>query len=183
MRAPGVLSWAAGHSRDLLGMSEPASPYTGQRFVPLSTRNRPRRTLSQNYGWHLHPYAELLGPLAALLCQRVLASDVLGTDDTPVTLLTPGEEHGSRTARFWLYRGRHAVPYDVFAFTDSRTRDGPDQFQPFRGTLSGDCYSGYVNIEQVTQGRIKFSACLGHARRYVFDAREQQPVLGSQRWP
>jgi hypothetical protein len=36
-----------------------------------------------------------------------------------------------------------------------------------------------VNIEQVTQGRIKFSACLGHARRYVFNAREQQPVLAS----
>ena len=65
-------------------------------------------------------------------------------------------------------------------FTDSRTRDGPDQFlAPFRGILSGDCYSGYVNIEQVTHGRIQFSACLGHARRYVFDAREQQPVLGS----
>jgi hypothetical protein len=52
--------------------------------------------------------------------------------------------------------------------------------EPFRGILTGDCYSGYVNIEQVTQGRIKFSACLSHARRYVFDAREQQPVLGSQ---
>jgi hypothetical protein len=124
--------------------------------------------------------AELFAPLAELFRQRVLASDVLGTDDTPVTLLTPGEEKGSREARFWLYRGRQAAQYDVFAFTDSRTRDGPDQFlAPFRGILSGDCYSGYVNIEQVTQGRIQFSACLGHARRYVFDAREQQPVLGS----
>jgi transposase len=80
-----------------------------------------------------------------------------------------------------LYRGRQGAPYDVFAFTDSRTRDGPDAFlEPFRGILSGDCYSGYVNIEQVTQGRIKFSACLSHARRYVFTAREQQPVLASQ---
>jgi hypothetical protein len=51
---------------------------------------------------------------------------------------------------------------------------------PFQGILSGDCYSGYVNIEQVTHGRIEFSACLSHARRYVFDAREQEPVLGSQ---
>ncbi len=125
--------------------------------------------------------AELLAPLAGLFRQRVLAGEILGTDDTPVTLLTPREGDGSREARFWLYRGRNAAPYDVFAFTDSRTRDGPDRFlEPFRGTLSGDCYSGYVNIEQVTQGRIKFAACLGHARRYVFNAREQQPVLGSQ---
>jgi hypothetical protein len=125
--------------------------------------------------------AEVFGPLVALFCQRVLATDVVGTDDTPVTLLTPREGDGSRQARFWLYRGRDGAPYDVFAFTDSRTRDGPDKFlEPFHGILSGDCYSGYVNIEEVTQGRIKFSACLGHARRYVFNAREQQPVLGSE---
>ncbi|MEK7753406.1 MAG: IS66 family transposase, partial [Acidobacteriota bacterium] len=125
--------------------------------------------------------AELFTPLAQLFRERVLALDLLGTDDTPVTLLTPREGDGSKQARFWLYRGRHGAPYDVFAFTDSRTRDGPDAFlEPFQGILSGDCYSGYVNIEQVTQGRIKFSACLSHARRYVFNAREQQPVLASQ---
>ena len=125
--------------------------------------------------------AELFAPLAELFRERVLACDILGTDDTPVTLLTPREGDGSRQARFWLYRGRQGAPYDVFAFTDRRTRDGPDAFlEPFRGILSGDCYSGYVNIEQVTQGRIKFSACLNHARRYVFNAREQQPVLASQ---
>jgi transposase len=125
--------------------------------------------------------AELFRPLAERFRHCVLSKDVLGTDDTPVTLLTPGEGDGSRQARFWLYRGRDGAPYDVFAFTNSRQRDGPDQFlEPFRGILTGDCYSGYVNIEQVTQGRIKFSACLSHARRYVFDAREQHPVLGSQ---
>jgi transposase len=125
--------------------------------------------------------SELFVPLAELFRQRVLATDLLGTDDTPVTLLTPGVGDGSREARFWLYRGRQAAPYDVFAFTDRRSRAGPDQFlASFRGILSGDCYSGYVNIEQVTGGRIKFSACLGHARRYVFKARTQQPLLGSQ---
>lgn len=125
--------------------------------------------------------AELFVPLADLFRQRVLATEILGTDDTWVTLLTPREGDGSRKARFWLYRGRDHAPYDVFAFTDSRERDGPDNFlESFRGILSGDCYSGYVNIETVTAGRIKFSACLGHARRYVFKARAQQPVLGSQ---
>ncbi len=125
--------------------------------------------------------AELFVPLVDLFRRRVLATNIIGTDDTWVTLLTRGEGDGSRKARFWLYRGRDQAPYDVFAFTDSRTRDGPDGFlESFQGILSGDCYSGYVNIEKVTGGRIKFSACLGHARRYVFNAREQQPVLGSQ---
>jgi transposase len=125
--------------------------------------------------------AELLVPLAALLRQWVLAGSVLGTDDTPVTLLTPGAEAGSREARFWLYRGPATSPYNVFAFTDSRARAGPDRFlETFTGTLTGDCYSGYVNIEQVTQGRIRFAACLAHARRKLFDTREQQPSLSSQ---
>jgi transposase len=125
--------------------------------------------------------AELLVPLAELLRQRVLASSVLGTDDTPVRLLTPGAEAGSREARFWLYRGPATAPFNVFAFTDSRAREGPDGFlETFTGTLTGDCYSGYVNMEQVTQGRIRFAACLAHARRKVFDTRAQYPALSSQ---
>ena len=104
--------------------------------------------------------AELLRPLAMLQVERILASGVVNTDDTPVTLLTPGTGKGSRQARFWIYRSRQpGALYDAFAFTDNRKRAGPDEFlKDFRGTICGDCYSGYVNIEQVTNGRITFSA-------------------------
>jgi transposase len=125
--------------------------------------------------------ASLFLPLAERMRQLILATAVLGTDDTPVTLLTPGVGGGSREARFWLYRGRDAAPYNVFAFTDSRAREGPDRFlETFHGIITGDCYSGYVNIEKVTRGRIRFSACLAHARRKIFESREQQPALSSQ---
>ncbi len=68
-----------------------------------------------------------------------------------------------------------------FPFTNSRARAGPDEFlQDFQGTICGDCYSGYVNIERVTDGRIAFSACNTHARRYVFNAREQCAELSSE---
>ena len=123
---------------------------------------------------------DLVVPLAVQLQLRVLASGVIASDDTPVTLLTPGIDKGSRQARFWIYRGLHEAPYNVFAFTDSRAREGPDRFlESFRGILLGDCYSGYVNIEQVTGGRIEFSACLTHGRRKVFLSREQCPALSS----
>jgi hypothetical protein len=117
-----------------------------------------------------------------LQVERILASGVINTDDTPVTLLTPGKDKGSRQARFWIYRSSQSgALYDAFAFTDSRSRAGPDDFlKEFRGTICGDCYSGYVNIEQVTAGRISFSACNAHARRYVFNAREQDPELSSK---
>jgi hypothetical protein len=128
--------------------------------------------------------AELLSPLALLLAARVLSSLIINTDDTEVTLLTPGkaEAKGSRKARLWIYRGNEPqAPYDVFAFTNSRVRAGPDEFlKDFQGTICGDCYSGYVNIEDVTDGRIVFSACNAHARRYVFNAREQQIELSSE---
>jgi transposase len=126
--------------------------------------------------------AELLRPLAMLEVERILASGVINTDDTPVTLLTPGVDKGSRQARFWIYRSsRPGALYDAFAFTDNRERAGPDEFlKDFRGTICGDCYSGYVNIEQVTDGRIAFSACNAHARRYVFNARQQDPELSSK---
>ena len=126
--------------------------------------------------------ADLLWRLASLMIERVLASSVINTDDTSATLLTPGEDKGSRKARFWLYRSNepHAL-YDVFAFTNSRARAGPDEFlREFSGTICGDCYSGYVNIEDVTNGRIAFSACNAHARRYVRGAREQHPELSSE---
>lgn len=126
--------------------------------------------------------AELMRPLAMLETQCILASGVVNTDDTGVTLLTPGEGKGSRESRFWIYRGRQpGAWYDAFAFTDSRARAGPDEFlKDFEGTICGDCYSGYVNIEVVTDGRIAFSACNAHARRYVFNARQQHPELSSR---
>ena len=82
-----------------------------------------RSTLGQIIGRS----ARLLRPLAMLLKRRILASGVVNTDDTPVTLLTPGEAKGSRQARFWIYRSRQAgACYDTFAFTDNRSRAGPD---------------------------------------------------------
>jgi transposase len=126
--------------------------------------------------------ADQLLPLAMLETERVLAACVVNTDDTEVRLLTPGEGKGSRKARLWIYRSNEAnSQYDVFAFTNSRSRAGPNSFlQDFQGTITGDCYSGYVNIETATDGRIGFSACNTHSRRYVFNAREQDPGLSSQ---
>jgi len=126
--------------------------------------------------------AERLRPLAMLETERVLSSTVLHTDDTEVRLLTPGEGKGSRKARLWIYRSNEEqASYNAFAFTNSRARAGPDEFlRDFWGTICGDCYSGYVNIEDVTNGRIAFSACNAHARRYVFNAREQHAEVSSE---
>jgi transposase len=65
-----------------------------------------------------------------LMVRRVLLSHVLATDDTVMPLLQPGR---TRQARMWIYLGDESQPYNVFHFTISRSRDGPQQF--LRGSL------------------------------------------------
>jgi transposase len=150
----------------------------------------------------------LLPPFIDSLRDEVLKSEVVGTDDTRVTLLLPAgghipevreddpkskriaevfaaaraEQKPSVTARMWAYRSV-TVPLNVFDFTVSRHRDGPDQFlidSQFTGTLLADCYSGYQGITLRSDSRIARAACNAHARRKLFDARENHPLLASQ---
>lgn len=149
---------------------------------------------------------DLLPPLIESWRDDVLASGLLGTDDTRVTLLLPpviapprektqraqrcfevfsaAQAAGERsvTARMWAYRSV-LVPLNVFDFTVSRHRDGPDQFlidTQFTGTLLADCYSGYQGITLRSDARITRAACNAHARRKFFDARDNHPLLASQ---
>jgi transposase len=133
----------------------------------------------------------------------VLKSAVLGTDDTRVTLLFPPEipaakpgdprsqrihevftkarEKGntSVSARMWAYRAVE-MPINVFDFTVSRHRDGPQEFlQNYTGKLMADCYSGYESIALKSDSRIQRGACWGHARRKVFEGRSSHPLESS----
>ena len=75
------------------------------------------------------------------------------------------------------------MPINVFDFTVSRHRDGPDDFLVaggFVGKLLADCYSGYQGITLRSDARIVRAACNAHARRKIFDARENYPLLSSQ---
>ncbi len=49
--------------------------------------------------------ADLMIPLVDRMIEQVLGGSIVYTDDTTVTLLTPGEGKGSRTSRIWIYVG------------------------------------------------------------------------------
>jgi transposase len=148
----------------------------------------------------LEAAAHLIHPLIAHLREVVRAGPIIGTDDTTVTLVvkdTPppldpddpkaarareviaaaqAEQRGSITARMWVYRSITA-PINVFDFTVSRHRDGPDLFlDGFAGSLMADCYSGYEAVRTKSDGKIIRAACVAHARRKVFDSRANHPV-------
>lgn len=150
--------------------------------------------------------AGLLGPFMQYLRDEVLASEIIGTDETRVTLLLPSEIPAAQaddpksarihevftaaraagkpsvSARMWAYRSL-LIPINLFDFTVSRHRDGPDDFlveSHFTGKLLADCYSGYQGIALRSDLRIERAACNAHARRKVFEARESYPLLSSQ---
>jgi len=147
-----------------------------------------------------------LRPLVEHIQSSVLADDILGTDDTTLTLLLPPEKNipkplagdvrsertyaklcdavaqgkPSLTARMWAYRAVN-IPLTFFDFTVSRERAGPDLvLKSFSGKLMADCYSVYPGIEVRTEGAIERGACVTHARRKVFEARSAYPLEASE---
>jgi transposase len=117
--------------------------------------------------------ARLVRPIYDLMVQRVLQSHVLATDDTILPLLQPGR---TRKARMWLYQGDDSQPYNVFDFTVSRSRDGPNRFlNGFSGVLLADAYGGYDGI--VLDRDLRRAGCWSHARRKFVEAEPTAPDL------
>jgi hypothetical protein len=79
----------------------------------------------------------------------------------------------------WAYRGV-TVPINVFDFTVSRERYGPDEvLSEFRGFLMADCWSGFQQIHLRSDARITRAACAAHARRKVHECRSSHPQQAS----
>jgi transposase len=133
-------------------------------------------------------------PLLAYFKQVVQTDSVIGCDDTSVTLLYPKnlpqfeladpkqkrisevfaealkQGKPSIRAKMWAYRGA-SVKLNVFDFTVSRHRDGPESFfADYSGVLLGDCWNGFGSIAIASQGAIARAACNSHARRKIRDS-------------
>jgi len=131
----------------------------------------PRSTLCD---W-LMASGELLRPLYDVLVGLVLQSRALHTDDTPLKMRDP-KTGALSTARMWAYLGDKAHPYNVFDFTLTRKRDGPEQFlSGYQGYLHADAFSGYDRLylpdPRTSTTRIIEVACNAHARRKFYEAR------------
>jgi len=141
----------------------------------------------------------VLQPLAQYYRDLFQEIDLLACDETPVTLIVPptlpeldprdprtpriievlskaqAKGRPSVQARMWAYRSLE-LPFNVFDFTVSRHRDGPDEMlSDFTGFLMGDCWSGFQKIELRSDSRIQRAACWTHARRKLDECRENHP--------
>jgi transposase len=113
-------------------------------------------------GW-FNAGCKLLEPLYETLKQKLLSTDYLMADETPISVLTkdkPGSTH----------KGYHWVYYDpvhklvLFDYRKTRGREGPDEMlKSFAGHLQTDGYVAYTKLEN--HENIILLACLAHARR------------------
>jgi transposase len=118
--------------------------------------------------------AGLLAPIVKAMLKRVLLSEVVQTDDTPVQV----QDHdgpGIKTGRLWVYHGDHNHRFTVHDYTPDRSGDGPQRvLKDFEGYLQADAYSAYDALFK--GGTIVEVGCWMHARRKFYDARTSDPT-------
>lgn len=120
--------------------------------------------------------ADLLAPIAEEIAKDALASGVVQTDDTGVTIKA-GSRRKSRKSYVWVYRGLGGkVFYDP---TETRGRDGPFRvLKGYKGYLQADALNAYDGLFK--GGDIVEVACWAHARRRFVEAEVQEPALAKE---
>jgi len=120
--------------------------------------------------------ADLVEPLYELMAQRVRQSHVVATDDTIMPMQSVGK---AKSARMWVYVGDAAHPYNLFAFTLNRGRDGPNYFlKDYGQILLADAYGGYNGV--VAGNQMTRAGCWSHARRRFIDAEKVAPEIARE---
>lgn len=119
--------------------------------------------------------AGLLEPLYGRLKQYVLASKVVGTDDTPVKVLDRKLKR-TRKGRIWPYVGDRDHAAVIYDYTPTRERAGPEEFlRAYRGYLQADAYVAYDSFFTKPERGMIEVACMAHARRHIYQALDNDP--------
>lgn len=120
----------------------------------------------------------LMRPLVDALQRYVLQPGKVHTDDTPISVLSPGNGQ-TKLGRMWVYvrddkrSGSVAAPAAWFAYTPNRQGQHPQtHLANFTGILQADAYAGYNLV--FADGRVQEAACMAHARRKIHDLHVRQ---------
>ncbi|MEK7754105.1 MAG: IS66 family transposase [Acidobacteriota bacterium] len=121
---------------------------------------------------------QLMTPLYEAATVEVLASRVLGTDDTPVKVLDR-DRTTTRTGNVWTYVGDAAHPLIVYDYTAGRARAGPEAFLgDYTGYLQADALAAYDELYNPRRSNLIWElGCWAHARRYFVEAQDTSPAL------
>jgi transposase len=128
-------------------------------------------------GW-FNAGCHLLEPLYQALKTKVLESDYLMADETPIPVLTKDKPGATHKGYHWVYYdpGNKLVLFD---YRKTRGSEGPDELlKNFSGYLQTDGYSAYDHFEK--RSNISLLACMAHARRKFEHAQENNPALAGE---
>ena len=122
----------------------------------------------------------LLTPLMAALRQYVFASPKLHADDTPISVLAPGNGK-TKQGRLWVYArddrpaGSTEAPAVWFRYSPDRRGIHPQtHLKDYQGILQADAFAGYNAVYE--SGRVIEAGCWAHLRRKFHDIHVVRPT-------
>ena len=151
------------------------------KFIDHLPFYRQRQIFKRNYDWDLPSSTindwfisccTLLQPLYDLLIKKMLASDYLQADESPIKVLDSEKKgatlKGTHQGYQWVYRN----PLDkivVFQYRKGRGAHGPkEMLANHEGYLQTDGYVVYAKIAK--SGKFELVGCWAHTRRKFFEA-------------
>src|ERR1035437_5061050 len=116
---------------------------------------------------------KLLAYLHVELVNRVKQSKYLQADETPIKVLDKAKKKKTNRGYYWVY---HDVESGLvlYEYDPSRGQGAPTKFlMDYEGYLQTD---GYAVYDVLPNKKIKLAGCMAHARRYFFDAQQNDRV-------
>lgn len=113
---------------------------------------------------------ENLIPLYNLMEKRILASNSLFVDETPIKVLVKGKKT-AHEGYMWVYRGGGGLdpPYTLYDFCMNRNHSNViNKLENYKGLLHSDKYGAYETLSKKEE--IIWQPCMAHVRRYFIEA-------------
>ncbi len=101
---------------------------------------------------------------------------------TPPGKRSKKKGEGSVNSYAWVYTGlKESAPYNVFQWSLTHQHAEVDaHLELFKGTIVGDAFGGYTQIQKRSDGRILHASCNTHARREFVKGEASEPILCAQ---
>jgi len=152
------------------------------KFVDHQPFYRQIQGFKRDYAWELSSSTvndwfvaccTLMEPIYNLMVDQIKQSDYIQVDESPIKVLESEKSKQTHQGYQWVYHSP-AKQTIVFNYRKGRGMHGPKEFlQEYKGYLQCDGYSVYDKLGK--QPGIQLVGCLVHARRYFYQAIENDP--------
>ena len=128
-------------------------------------------------GW-FSAVCALLEPLYDTLVARVIGSDYVQADETPIPVMDRKKHKATHRGYFWVYHAPESGGV-VFDYREGRGRAGPKEFlDRFGGILQTDGYAAYNEVG--AREDIVHVGCMAHIRRKFFEAKDNDQARADE---